>query len=98
MFDSMTVSPAETMFSETTNVVGLGRIYRLYLCREVVQVNEKIDASLGESVHAALVIGCRVDMVDTDGIGAQVFHLLRITLALVCVNEGIGGKELVGDA
>lgn len=72
--------------------------YRLYLGREVVQVDEEVDASVSEGVHAAFVVSSRVDMIDSNHIGAQILHLLRITLALVGVDEGISGDELVGDA
>lgn len=75
-----------------------GGAYRLYLRGEIVQVNKKIDTDVGKCIHAPLVFSIRVNMIDSDGIGAKVLHLLCIAFALVGVDKWICGDELVCDA
>lgn len=65
---------------------------------ERVQVQEEVDALVGEGLHASVVVGLGVHVVDADGVGAQLAHEGRIAFALRDVDEGIFGDELVRDA
>lgn len=45
------------------------------------QVGNNVDASIGECVHAVLVVLAGVDGVDTDGVGLELLEVLDVTLA-----------------
>lgn len=72
--------------------------YWLYLRWKIIQVDEKIDASVVEGIHAALVVSRRIDMINSDHVGAQILHLLCIAFALVGVDQRVGRDELVCNA
>jgi hypothetical protein len=63
-----------------------------------VQVNHEVDASVGKGLHAAVVVCVGVDMINTQRVGAELFHETRISLALLGVNERVFRSKLVRDA
>ena len=63
-----------------------------------VKIDKQINTSSGKCVHAASVIRVGVDVVDTNGINAQLDHTRDITFALLRVNERVFRDELVGDS
>lgn len=64
---------------------------------EGVQVEPDVDAGVGEGLHAAIVIGVGIDVVDADGVGAEGLHQIGIAGALVVVDERVIREKLVGD-
>jgi len=69
----------------------------LNLSSESVEVDEKVNSSVGESLHTVLVIGSGVHVVNTDSVSTQSLHQRCIQLALVVVDERILGNKLVSD-
>jgi hypothetical protein len=65
---------------------------------EGVQVEPDVDAGVGESLHAAIVVSARIDVVNTDGVGSEGLHQDGIAGALVIVDERVVRQQLVGDA
>ena len=65
---------------------------------ERVQVQEEVDSFIGKCLHASVVIGLWVHVVDADRVGAQLAHESRIALALRDVDQRVFGDELVRDA
>lgn len=63
-----------------------------------IEIHEQIDASVREGLHTTAVVGQGINMVDANGISAQLGHAHDVPLALFRVYEGIIGDELVGDA
>ena len=55
-----------------------------------VDVEDEVDASIGESVHALVVVGGVIDGVDTDGVQAEILEVLDVTLATVGIGDGVG--------
>lgn len=51
-------------------------------------IGNHVDAIVRESLHAPIMTLSRVDVVHTDGIGAQVFQHGRINRALRCIGIG----------
>lgn len=72
--------------------------YLLDLRIERVQVQPNVDASIGKCLHAIVVVGIRVDVVDAYRVGANLLHQRRVELALVIVDERVVGDQLVGDS
>lgn len=66
--------------------------------REGVHINHGIDPSVSKSLHATIVVGRRVDVVDTNGIGTQLLHQARVSLALLSVDQRISRYQLVRNA
>lgn len=62
-----------------------------------VHVRKYIDASVGKGIHAAVVVCRGINMIDTDAVDSKIGHDLDIELALVRVDQRVGGGELVGD-
>lgn len=65
---------------------------------EGVEIHEQIDASVREGLHTTAVVGPGINMVDANGIRAQLGHAHDVPLALLRIDEGIIGDELIGDA
>jgi hypothetical protein len=63
-----------------------------------VEIHKQIDARIGKSRHAALVVGCRINMVDPDGIGPQLGHQGDVALALGRVDQRVMRGELICQA
>jgi hypothetical protein len=55
-----------------------------------VDVEDEVDASVSESVHALVVVGGVVDGVDTDSVQAEILEVLDVTLAALSIGDGIG--------
>jgi hypothetical protein len=62
-----------------------------------VQVDEEVDASISERLHTAIMVGIGIDVVHTQGVGAEFLHQLDISLALLRVDERILRAELIRD-
>lgn len=66
-----------------------------------VDIQDKVDASIGEGLHALIVVLGVVDRVHTDGVEAQVLELLDITLAASSISDRVcklgGATGLVVD-
>jgi hypothetical protein len=62
-----------------------------------VQVDEEVDASISECLHAAIMVGIGIDMIHAQGVGAELLHQLDISLALLRVDERILWAELIRD-
>ena len=65
---------------------------------EGVEVEEEVDLGLEEGLHAAVMVGGGVDVVDPDGIGAEGGHEAGVAVALFGVYKGVVWRELVSDA
>lgn len=74
-----------------------GRFAGEDICVESVEVQEYVDAGILKCLHAAVVVGRGVNVVDTNGISAQRFHECGIELTLVGVHERVVRQKLVGD-
>jgi hypothetical protein len=64
---------------------------------ESVQVEPDVNASIGKSLHAGVMLGFWINVVNTDRVGTQSLHEVGITCALVVVDEWIVWQELVGN-
>ena len=62
-----------------------------------IEVEPDVDARVVEGLHALVVVGGRVDVVDADAVGAEGFHEGGVELALGGGERVVVG-ELVGDA
>ena len=72
-----------------------------HLCnrsREGIQVEEEVNARVCKSLHAFSVISVRINVINSDCVCSQVLHLLRIQLALVCIDKGVVWSQLVCNA
>ena len=65
---------------------------------EGVQVEPDVDTGVSESLHAAIMVRTRIDVVDANGVGAQGLHQVGIAGTLVVVDERVVRQELVSDA
>lgn len=63
-----------------------------------VEIHKQIDARIGKSRHAALVVGDRINMVDPDSIGPQLRHQGDVALALGRVDQRVIRSELICNA
>jgi len=70
----------------------------LDLCVEGIKVKPDVDTSVRKGLHAGSVVGIGVHMVDADRVGTDGFHERGVEAALGCIDEGVVGDELVGDA
>lgn len=71
--------------------------YRVDISCEIVEIHQDVDAGIGKCCHAAIVVGLGVNVVDTDGIGAQCLHCLRIECALCGIHQWVMGDQLICD-
>lgn len=55
----------------------------------VVDIENNVDASISQSIHALVVVHAVVDSIDTDSIDAQVLELGDVSLANIGIGEGI---------
>jgi hypothetical protein len=78
--------------------LGLGHAGSLDIRVESVQVKPDVDTGIGKSLHAVVVLGLRINMVNADGIGAESFHQVRVERALGIVDKWVLGQKLVGNA
>ena len=69
--------------------------YRVDLGSECIQIDKEIDSSISECGHALLVITSRVNMVDTNGIGAKLLHQSRVEFALSDIDQRIIRNQLM---
>lgn len=63
-----------------------------------IEVEEDVDAGVVKSLHAPIVVAVRVDVVCADGVDTKLLHQGSITLALVGIDKGIAGSQLVSNA
>jgi hypothetical protein len=75
----------------------LSHTWSIYGGVESVQVEPDVDTSVGEGLHAGVVVGFWVNVVNADGVGAQGLHQVGIEGALGVVDERIIWQELVGN-
>lgn len=61
------------------------------------QINKQINTGIRKGRHAPVVVSVRIDMVDTDCVGAQFLHQSGVQLALSGINEGVIVGKLVGN-
>lgn len=64
---------------------------------EAVHINPNVYVVFRERIHAARMVCRSVHMVDSDGIGAQLFHESGIELALGRICERIVFVQLIGN-
>lgn len=69
--------------------------YLLDLSLKGVEVNKEVNASLCKGGHAADMVRAGINMVDADGVYAELGHASDVELALLGVDQGIVGRELV---
>jgi hypothetical protein len=74
---------------EVVGVVRLGRRSAVDRVLGGADVEGEVDASIGEGVHALLVVASVVDGVDADGVDAELLELGNVTLAASSVGDGI---------
>lgn len=54
-----------------------------------VDIQNQVDTSLGEGIHALIVIGRVVDGVNTDGVQTEFLEVLDVTLATLGISNGV---------
>ena len=54
-----------------------------------VDVEREVDASISQSVHAFVVVGCVVNSVDTDGVDAKLLEFGDVALAACYIGDGV---------
>lgn len=54
-----------------------------------IHVQHDVNASIVKGLHAFVVIRLCIDVVNTNGINAKLFHEVRIALALLGINKRI---------
>jgi hypothetical protein len=74
------------------------RAFLVDLRIERVEIQPQVDTGVGERLHAVCVIGGWVNVVDADAVCANGLHQSSVGRALVVVDEGVVGDELVGDS
>ena len=62
---------------------------------EGVEIDEEIDAGIVEGTHTAAMVTL-FDVIDANGVGAELFHKSCVHLTLVGVDEGIIFGKLIG--
>ena len=72
--------------------------YLIELCVKGIQINKEVYPSIGKGGHAAIMVCCRINMVDTYSIRPQICHQARVERTLFCVSERILICELIGNA
>lgn len=72
--------------------------YRVDISCEVVEIYQDVDTRVGKCRHAPVVVGRGVNVVDTDSIGAQCLHCLRVERALFGVLQRVMGDQLICNA
>jgi hypothetical protein len=65
---------------------------------ESVQIKPDVDTGVGKSLHAVVVLGLRINMVNADGVGTESLHQVRVEGALGVVDKWVLWQELVGHA
>lgn len=70
-------------------VVRPGGLLTVDGVERVVDIQGQVDASVGEGLHALIVVGRVVDAVDTDGVQAKLLELGNVTLARLGVGNGV---------
>ncbi len=60
-----------------------------------VEVYGDVDSRLVKGVHTAIVVGLGINMIDADAVDAELLHELDVSGALVRVDEGILGSQLI---
>lgn len=63
-----------------------------------VQVTEDIYARVGKRLHAFIVIGSRINMIDSYSVCTKICHLLCVKLALISICERVLVCKLVRNA
>ena len=74
------------------------RTYWVDVRWEVVKINKQVNAVVSKRLHATIVVGSWVDVVNTDGVGTELLHKSGIELALLGVHQWIIRDELVSNA
>ncbi len=63
--------------------------HRQDVCVKGIEIDYEVDASAVEHAHALVMIRFRVDVIDSEGIGAQGLHEGGISSALFGVDERV---------
>ena len=71
--------------------------YRINGSIEGIQIDDQVDSGIRKSRHAARVVSIRINMVNTNGVCAQLFHEAGIERALLSIDEWISFSQLVCD-
>lgn len=74
------------------------RTYWVDVRWKVVKINKQVNAVVSKCLHATIVVGSWVDMVNTDGVGTELLHKSGIELALLSVHQWIIRDKLVSNA
>jgi len=74
------------------------RIYLVNRRVESFQINKQINSGVLKGGHAPVVVSVRIDVVDTDCVGAQFLHQSGVQFALSGINERVIVGKLVGDS
>ena len=74
------------------------RTYWIDVRWEVIKINEQVNAVVRKRLHAAIVVGGWIDVVNTDGVCTKLLHESGIELALLGVHQRIIRDELVSNA
>ena len=64
----------------------VGKTHKSDVSMEGVQIWEHVDTNIGERIHTSTVIGCLIDMVHANSIGAELLHEGGISLTLLSVD------------
>jgi hypothetical protein len=72
--------------------------YWVDICVEIVKVHKQVNSSISKGFHAPLMITLGINMVNSDSICAQVFHLIGIECTLCGIDKRIVRDQLIRDA
>lgn len=78
---------------EILGVVGRSGLGAVDGVAGVVDIKNQVDASVGESVHAVIVVLGVVDSIDADNIDAKVLEVLDVSLTRLGIGQGVRGAR-----
>lgn len=65
---------------------------------EIIKIYQEIDSRVGKGGHTSIMVGFGIDVIDTNGIGAQCLHESCIAYALCRVHQRVVWDQLVCNA
>lgn len=62
-----------------------------------IKVDKSVNPNISKRLHTSIVIGCRINVVDSDGVGSKLLHQGSVSLALLSIDEGIIRTKLISN-
>lgn len=90
---------AEKRHQHKSTIKSSGKqTYGEYVSIESVEVDEEVNTGICQGTHASGMVRIGVNVVDADGVGAELCHQRGIESTLVAISQGIGISQLVSNA